>query len=151
MIPSPKVTTYDLQPEMSSQEVCDVVLTQSADYDFTVVNFANPDMLGHTGNMNACIKTIEKLDALVTDIIGHCKIYDISLILTADHGNCELMGTPERPHTAHTTNVVPLWYIQDGEVQDAIVSEGDLTQISPTILKIMGLDIPEEMNQKTLI
>ena len=151
LIPSPKVATYDLKPEMSSQEVCDVVLSRSAEFDFTVVNFANPDMVGHTGSMDACVATVQKLDGLVGQIIEHCKIHDIDLILTADHGNCELMGTPDAPHTAHTTYPVPLWYIKGGEVQSRIVETGDLTQIAPTILQIMGIEVPEQMNKSFLI
>ncbi|HCB51443.1 TPA: hypothetical protein DEP21_02605 [Patescibacteria group bacterium] len=117
LVPSHKVATYDLDPEMSAQEIYDQFEEHAKDVDFTILNFANGDMVGHTGSMQAAIITVEKLDTIVAQMIDYAKTYDIHLLITADHGNCEEMGTPEAPKTSHTTNPVPLRYIHNGEVQ----------------------------------
>ncbi len=96
---------------MSAQEIYDEFIDKAKDFDFVVVNFANGDMVGHTGNMEATIQAIKKLDSIVADIISFCDKNNFELLITADHGNSEEMGTPEAPITAHTTNPVPLRYI----------------------------------------
>jgi len=136
LVPSHKVATYDLDPEMSAQEIYDQFVTHSNDVDFTVVNFANGDMVGHTGKMDAVIIAIKKLDELVTKIISFCDANDIELLITADHGNSDDMGTPEHPMTAHSMNPVPLRYISHSKIQ-SLKKTGSLTDIAPTALTIM--------------
>lgn len=150
LIPSHKVATYDQDPEMSAQEIYDAFINNAADHEFTVVNFANWDMVGHTWNMQAAIKAVEKLDEVIWSIINFCKQNDIELLITADHWNCEEMWTPENPKTSHSTNLVPFWYISWWEVQKT-VENGGLADIAPTVLKIMDIEIPMEMNGKVLL
>ena len=116
LVPSHKVKTYDLDPEMSAQEIYDQLVEHGKSYDFIVVNFANGDMVGHTGVMKAAELAIEKLSILINQVIAYAKEHHFHLLITADHGNCEEMGTAEHPNTAHTTNLVPFRYIKDGEV-----------------------------------
>ncbi len=151
LIPSHKVATYDLDPEMSAQEIFDEFIAKADEFDFIVINFANGDMVGHTGKMNAVIQAIKKLDIITWDVINFCDKHDFELIITADHGNSEDMGTPEAPITAHTTNFVPLRYIHGGKVQNLKAKKGGLSDIAPTVLKLMGIDIPKEMTGKPLI
>ena len=153
LVNSPKVATYDLQPEMSAFEVCDEVLKaiENKDYGFILVNFANPDMVGHTGVMEAAIKACEAVDKCVGEIVEKAKENDVAVILTADHGNAEYMEdkTTHAPYTAHTTNPVPLFVINAGNVK--LKNTGALCDIAPTVLDIMGINKPEEMTGNSLI
>jgi len=117
LVPSHKVATYDLDPEMSAEEIYNQFITLANDFDFVVINFANGDMVGHTGKLDAVVKAIKKLDAIVGDIIAFCSKNNYELIITADHGNCEDKGTPEAPITAHSKNPVPCRYISKGKTQ----------------------------------
>ncbi len=121
MVPSPKVATYDLQPEMSAPELTDkaVEAINSGKYDLIVLNFANPDMVGHTGSLPAAIKAVETVDAGLGRIAEAIQRQGGALLVTADHGNCELMRDPETggPHTAHTTNPVPVLLIGGGNAR----------------------------------
>jgi len=150
LVPSHKVATYDLDPEMSAQEIYDQLVEYWLSYDFIVVNFANWDMVWHTGIMTAAEQAIKKLDEITKNIIYFCKKNKIHLLITADHWNCEEMWSSTDPKTAHTTNLVPFWYIKDGVVETTKPNWG-LSDIAPTILNIMGIKIPKEMTGKTLI
>jgi 2,3-bisphosphoglycerate-independent phosphoglycerate mutase len=152
MVPSPKVATYDLQPEMSAPELTDkaVEAIGSGKYDLIVLNYANPDMVGHTGSLKAAIKAVETVDAglgRIADAIGKS---GGALLVTADHGNCEMMRDPETggPHTSHTTNPVPVLLAGGG---NAALAEGRLADIAPTLLELMGLPQPEEMTGVSLM
>jgi 2,3-bisphosphoglycerate-independent phosphoglycerate mutase len=152
MVPSPKVATYDLQPEMSAPELTDkaVAAIESAKYDLIVLNFANPDMVGHTGSLPAAIKAVETVDTGLGRIADAVRRQGGALLVTADHGNCELMKDPATggPHTAHTTNPVPLVLLAP-DAPD--LSEGRLADVAPTLLDLMGLPQPAEMTGHTLI
>jgi len=152
LIPSPKVATYDLKPEMSAYEVTEEVLKRinSKKYDVIILNFANPDMVGHTGVFEAAKSAIEAIDVCLGKIIPAILEQGGVAMITADHGNAEQMIDYENggPYTAHTTNVVPLILIGMGDVK---LREGRLADISPTLLDIMGLDKPEEMSGSSLI
>lgn len=150
LIPSHKVATYDLDPEMSADEIYEAFVKNIDSFDFCVINFANGDMVGHTGNMEAVKKTLKKLNQVLDRIIEVCKTHQIELLVSADHGNCEEMGTLEAPKTAHTTNYVPFWYIHEGEVVPTKVF-GWLANIAPTVLEIMGIDVPSEMSESLLL
>lgn len=153
LIPSPKVATYDLKPEMSAYEVTDTVIPKikSNQYGFILLNFANPDMVGHTGVMNAAIKAIEAIDDCLGRIVEAVESVGGTILITADHGNSEQMIDPEtkEPQTAHTTNPVPFIFIGEGDVD--LRKDGILADIAPTILDIMKLPKPEEMTGKSLI
>jgi len=123
LIPSHKVATFDLDPEMSAQEIMDTFKKEVQFFDCFIINFANGDMVGHTGVLSAALKMVEKLDNIIQQIIQLSKDFDVDILLTSDHGNCEEMGSPESPKTAHTTNPVPFWYIKQGEVQNNIKTE----------------------------
>ena len=150
LVPSPKVATYDLQPEMSAFEVCDkcVERIESGAYDVIILNFANCDMVGHTGVLEAAIKAVETVDTCVGKVVdATLKMGGIAMV-TADHGNAEDMKQPDgSPMTAHTTNLVP--FILCGAGTE--LRPGRLADIAPTILDVMGLACPEEMDGKTLI
>ena len=150
LVPSPKVATYDLQPEMSAFEVCDkcVERIESGNYDVIILNFANCDMVGHTGVLEAAIKAVETVDTCVGKVVdATLKMGGIAMI-TADHGNAEDMKQPDgSPMTAHTTNLVP--FILCGAGTE--LRTGRLADIAPTILDVMGLACPPEMDGKTLI
>lgn len=151
LIPSPKVETYDMKPEMSALEVTEKVLEaiHSRKYDSIILNFANPDMVGHTGNVEAVIKALEALDVCVDKIVKAIEEEHGVLLITADHGNCEQMidyKTGE-PHTAHTTNPVPLVLVG----KDAKLKEGRLADLAPTMLDLIGIEKPEEMTGESLI
>ncbi len=154
LVPSPKVATYDLQPEMSAPEVCEKVLgaIDNPEYGFILVNFANPDMVGHTGVIEAAVKADKVVDECVGKIAEACKKHDVIMLLTADHGNSEVMVNYEtgKPMTAHTTNEVPFVLInapKDVELKDT----GALCNIAPTILQLMGIEKPQEMECESLI
>ncbi len=144
LVPSHKVATYDLDPEMSAEEIWQKYSENALDYDFTVLNYANWDMVGHTWSMEASIKSVQKLDEIVAKTIDFCDKNNIDLLITADHWNCEEMWIPENPKTAHTTNVVPFWYIKNGEVVETKKSWW-LANVAPTVLEIMGVGKCEEM------
>lgn len=152
LVPSPKVATYDMQPEMSAPELTDKVVAaiDSKKYDLIVLNFANPDMVGHTGSLPAAIKAVETVDAGLGRIADAVQRQGGALLVTADHGNCELMKDPETggPHTAHTTNPVPV-LLMGGHVRS--IQEGKLADLAPTLLELMGLKQPKEMTGHTLI
>jgi 2,3-bisphosphoglycerate-independent phosphoglycerate mutase len=152
MVPSPKVATYDLQPEMSAPELTDkaVEAIRSGRFDLIVLNYANPDMVGHTGSLPAAIEAVETVDAglgRIADAVGGA---GGALLVTADHGNCELMRDPVTggPHTAHTTNPVPV-LLMGGDVPS--LADGRLADIAPTLLALMGLPKPAEMSGASLL
>ncbi|MBD5402849.1 2,3-bisphosphoglycerate-independent phosphoglycerate mutase [bacterium] len=154
LVASPKVATYDLQPEMSAPEVCDNVLKaiSNPEYQFILVNFANPDMVGHTGVVEAATKACKVVDECVGKIADACKQNDIVMLLTADHGNSETMvdESTGKPQTAHTTNEVPFVLINapaDMELRET----GALCDVAPTVLQLFGIEQPKEMTGKSLI
>ncbi len=147
---SPAVATYDLMPSMSSSEVTDEFIAAIEDgYDLIVVNYANPDMVGHTGNLAAAIAACEAVDASLARVIPALEAVGGVMIITADHGNCEMMIDPMtgEPHTAHTTNLVPAILIG---TKKYLVS-GRLADLSPTLLELMQLEKPKEMTGKSLL
>ncbi|HCY83255.1 MAG TPA: 2,3-bisphosphoglycerate-independent phosphoglycerate mutase, partial [Xanthomarina gelatinilytica] len=149
--PSPKVATYDLKPEMSAYELTDALIPEikKAEVDFVCLNFANGDMVGHTGVMEAAIKACEAVDICVNKIVTTALEHNYTTILIADHGNCETMINPDgSPNTAHTTNPVPIILI-DKDLK--AIKDGVLGDIAPTILKLMGIEQPEKMTQHALI
>lgn len=151
LCPSPRVATYDLQPEMSAFEVKDSILNEikRKKSDFICLNFANPDMVGHTGNITAAIKACEVVDTCSGEIIENAIKNEYSIIVIADHGNCDVMKNPDgSPNTAHTTNMVPI-IIVDKQINK--VSDGILGDIAPTILDLMNIDKPPIMTGKSLI
>ena len=151
LCPSPKVATYDLKPEMSAYEIRDAIIPElkKGEADFVCLNFANPDMVGHTGDMNAAIKACETVDSCAESVVTAGLENGYSTILIADHGNCETMINPDgSPNTAHTTNPVPLVLI-DKDVK--AIKDGVLGDIAPTILKLMGIPQPTSMTQKPLV
>jgi 2,3-bisphosphoglycerate-independent phosphoglycerate mutase len=148
---SPSVSTYDQQPEMAAYEVTDqtIAALQKKSYDFLCINFANPDMVGHTGNWHATIKACEVVDACVERVVGTALANHYATLIVADHGNAEQMFNPSgNPYTAHTTNPVPCILV-DHDYQGALYA-GNLTDIAPTILQCMGLPVPEEMTGRPL-
>lgn len=154
MVPSPKVKTYDLQPEMSAPEMCDklVAAIESGQFDLIVANFANPDMVGHTGSLDAAIKAVETVDTCVGRVAEAVLAAGGAMFLTADHGNCEVMLDPETggPHTAHTTNLVPTTLIGAPEDVTALKT-GKLADVAPTLLALMGIDPPAEMTGESML
>ena len=151
MCPSPKVATYDLQPEMSAFDVRDAILPKITEEqpDFICLNFANPDMVGHTGDLQAAIKACETVDQCAGDIINAALENQYKIIVIADHGNCETMINADgSPNTAHTTNPVPLILV-DREITP--IGDGVLGDIAPTILKLMSLEIPKVMTGNILV
>jgi 2,3-bisphosphoglycerate-independent phosphoglycerate mutase len=155
LVPSPKVATYDLQPEMSVPELAAKVV-QAVDakkYDVIILNIANPDMVGHTGVMDAAIRAVQATDRAVNDILAAVERVDGVALITADHGNCELMFDPAtgQPHTAHTTNPVPLIMVDRHKRFGALRGGGALSNVAPTILNILGLEQPAEMTAESLL
>ncbi len=152
LIPSPKVATYDLKPEMSAVEVKEEVIKRINEdkYDFIVLNFANPDMVGHTGKFEAAVKAIETVDECLGDIVKLIVEKGGKVMITADHGNAEEMIDKDtgKTITAHTTNKVPCIVIGEGDVK---LREGILADIAPTILDMMGIEKPAEMTGQSLI
>ncbi len=155
LVPSPKVATYDLQPEMSAYEVTDKLLAKIDEdkYDFIVVNFANPDMVGHTGVIKAAIKAVETVDECVGKVVEKILSKGGEAIITADHGNVELMQDPETKSTitAHSTNPVPFILVGEKDKSLSLREGGRLCDIAPTILEMMNLDKPEQMTGESLI
>lgn len=152
LVPSPKVETYDLKPEMSALEVTDKVVEaiNSGKYDSIILNYANPDMVGHTGSLEAAVKAVETIDGCVGKVVEAIEKQNGVLIITADHGNAEQMidyKTGE-PQTAHTTNPVPLILVG---LEGVKLKEGKLADLAPTMLDIMGLEKPQEMTGESLI
>ncbi|GAA4281378.1 2,3-bisphosphoglycerate-independent phosphoglycerate mutase [Gaetbulibacter aestuarii] len=148
---SPKVATYDMQPEMSAYELRDALVPEleNETADFVCLNFANGDMVGHTGVMEAAIKACEAVDACVKDVVSTALDHDYTTIIIADHGNCETMINPDgTPNTAHTTNPVPVILV-DKELKH--IEDGILGDMAPTILKLMGIEQPKAMTQHALI
>jgi 2,3-bisphosphoglycerate-independent phosphoglycerate mutase len=152
MVQSPKVATYDLQPEMSAPELTDkaVAAINGRKYDLIVLNYANPDMVGHTGSLPAAIKAVETVDAGLGRIVAAVRKQGGALLVTADHGNCELMKDPATggPHTAHTTNPVPVVLVDGGK---KAIQDGILADVAPTLLDLLGVPQPREMTGHTLI
>lgn len=153
LVPSPKVATYDQMPEMSAKEVTDVLVDgiESGDYDAIICNYANGDMVGHTGNLEAAIQAIEVLDSALGRVVEAIEKTGGSLLITADHGNAEQMMDLDtgQPHTAHTTNPVPLIYL--GRRKAKMADSGSLCDIAPTMLQLMGLEQPSEMSGRALL
>ena len=154
LIPSPNVATYDLQPEMSAPELTDklVAAIEGCTYDLIVCNFANADMVGHTGKFDAAVKAVEAIDACLSRIVCALEKVDGEALITADHGNVELMINPTtgQPHTAHTLWPVPLVYVSSRN-SNAKLSSGVLADIAPTLLHLMNLEQPKEMTGHNLV
>jgi 2,3-bisphosphoglycerate-independent phosphoglycerate mutase len=155
LIPSPKVATYDLQPQMSAYEVRDELLARldSGRYDLVVLNFANPDMVGHTGIFEAAVKAVEVVDGCVGEIVNRILSLGGAVLLTADHGNAEKMQDSDtgQPHTAHTTNPVPFTLITSDRKSYCLREDGILADVAPTALELMHIPQPEAMTGRTLI
>ncbi|GLB53726.1 2,3-bisphosphoglycerate-independent phosphoglycerate mutase [Neptunitalea chrysea] len=151
LCPSPKVATYDLQPEMSAYDIKDAIVPEleKEEVDFVCLNFANPDMVGHTGIMEAAVKACESVDECANEVITTALAHGYTSIVIADHGNCDTMVNPDgSPNTAHTTNLVPVILV-DKDIKE--VHDGVLGDIAPTVLKLVGVEQPEAMTQKSLV
>jgi 2,3-bisphosphoglycerate-independent phosphoglycerate mutase len=151
IVPSPKVATYDLQPEMSAREVTDEVLVRIPNFDLIILNLANPDMVGHTGVVAAGIKAVETIDECVARIVPEVLAHGGACLITADHGNCEQMRNADgSPNTAHTTNLVHFVYVAENAAQFR-VEDGILADVAPTLLFLLGLPQPKEMTGRNLL
>jgi 2,3-bisphosphoglycerate-independent phosphoglycerate mutase len=151
IVPSPKVATYDLQPEMSARAVTNEVLARLAEYDLIILNFANPDMVGHTGVVSAGVKAVETIDECVGRIIPELLRLGGKALVTADHGNCELMRNPDgSPNTAHTTNLVHCVYVA-GDAANFRCRDGILADVAPTLLALLKMPKPPEMTGSNLL
>ena len=151
IVPSPKVATYDLQPEMSAPEVTREVLERLPDYELVILNYANPDMVGHTGVVEAAIKAVETVDDGVRQVLDEVLRLGGKAIVTADHGNCELMRNSDgSPHTAHTTNLVHFVYVADDATRYRL-KNGILADVAPTLLDMLGLEKPSAMTGDSLL
>lgn len=154
MVPSPKVATYDMQPEMSAHGVTDGLIRaiESRGYDVLVCNYANPDMVGHTGVLHAAVGAVETVDAELGRVLESCRATGTTAIVTADHGNCEQMWDPTTngPHTAHTLNDVGIVLVEPGQRATRSLADGALCDVAPTILGILGITQPEEMTGRDL-
>ena len=149
---SPKVATYDMQPEMSAGEVTEKFLAAiDHGYDLIVTNYANPDMVGHTGDLGAAIKACEAVDQGLGQVVAALETCGGAMIVTADHGNCETMVDPKTggPHTAHTLNPVPV--ILFGGPEGVQLRDGRLADLAPTLLSLLGLPQPDEMTGQSLM
>ena len=150
LIPSPKVATYDLKPEMSAYEITDALIKElkTNQPDLTVLNFANGDMVGHTGNYDAAIKAVETLDSCLKKIISNINLKEYEVLITADHGNCEVMINKDGSiNTMHTTNVVPFIVLN----KNINLKKGKLGDIAVTILNLMDKPVPKEMTGNSLL
>lgn len=148
---SPKVATYDLEPEMSAEKISQKFIEEinKKSFDFACLNFANPDMVGHTGSLDATVRACEVVDREVSKIVSSATRNDYEVLVTSDHGNADIMINKDgSPHTYHTTNLVPIIYVSG---KKRTLNDGKLGDIAPTILDIMGIDLPEEMTGKSLI
>ncbi|MFL6526765.1 MAG: 2,3-bisphosphoglycerate-independent phosphoglycerate mutase [Chthoniobacterales bacterium] len=151
IIPSPKVATYDLKPEMSADQVTGEVLAQMANYDLIVLNFANPDMVGHTGVVPAGVEAVETIDKCLERIVSKLREIGGAALITADHGNCEQMRNADgSPNTAHTTNLVHFVYVAD-DAKQFTLRDGILADVAPTLLYLLGLPQPDDMSGKNLL
>jgi 2,3-bisphosphoglycerate-independent phosphoglycerate mutase len=154
LVPSQKVATYDLMPEMSAPGVTDVLCKaiEEKQHDFILCNYANGDMVGHSGVLKAAIKAVETVDQCLARVLASVEKAHASVLVTADHGNCELMIDPATggPHTAHTTNPVPLVIVGDGAGRGALRAGGSLRDVGPTILHLLGIEPPKEMTGRDL-
>jgi 2,3-bisphosphoglycerate-independent phosphoglycerate mutase len=155
LVPSRRdIATYDLAPAMSASEVTDgaVAAIEGKQYAFILINFANPDMVGHTGILPAAVSAVETIDQCLAKIVEAATKTNTAVLITADHGNCEQMvdETTGQPHTAHTTNPVPFILVDD-ELQKRTLHRGGLADVAPTVLEIMGLPVPAEMTGKSLL
>ena len=155
LVPSPNVATYDLKPEMSAYVVAEKAASQirSGAYDFVIVNFANPDMVGHTGVLQAAVKAAEVVDECVGTLLEALKDAGGVAVVTADHGNFECMVDPDssQPHTAHTVGDVPLIVVDERFADAKLREDGTLADVMPTCLAMMGLPKPDEMTGQSLI
>jgi len=152
LVPSPRVATYDLQPEMSAPEVADklVAALNTQQYDFVALNFANGDMVGHTGVREAIVKAVETIDVCVSQVVEAAKANDYEVIIIADHGNADNAENADgSPNTAHSLNPVPFIYVTARK--DAKVENGILADVAPSLCKIMGIEKPAEMTGRNLI
>ena len=150
--PSPKVATYDLQPEMSAADLRDALVPelQARSADFVVLNFANPDMVGHTGVFDAVVKAVETTDACARAVVEAALAAGYASIIIADHGNAEFMRNADgSPNTAHTTNLVPCILVDND--YDGTLADGKLGDLAPTILELMGVPQPPEMTGQSLL
>lgn len=151
IVPSPKVATYDLQPEMSASQLTDEVLARMANYDLIILNFANPDMVGHTGVIEAGIKAVEMVDKCLARIVPELLSIGGRALVTADHGNCEQMRNADgTPNTAHTTNLVHFMYVAD-DGKEFRCDDGILADVAPTILFLLEIPKPPEMTGRNLL
>lgn len=151
LIPSPKVATYDLQPEMSAPEVADKLCTQlkTEKYHLGILNFANPDMVGHTGDMQAAVRAVETIDTQLKKVVETATTHSYKMLIIADHGNADRMIDDKgNPHTAHTSALVPALILNEPEAEN--IHDGILADVAPTLLKLMGLPQPEEMTGSPL-
>lgn len=151
IVDSPDVPTYDHQPEMSAPDVTDAAIDaiEREDPSVLVLNYANPDMVGHTGDYEAAVAAVEAVDAQLGRLVEACRGAGAQVFVTADHGNADDMGTPENPHTAHTTNPVPFVAVTDEA--HAVREDGTLTDIAPTVLSVMDIEVPETMTGESLL
>jgi 2,3-bisphosphoglycerate-independent phosphoglycerate mutase len=151
IVPSPKVATYDLQPEMSAREVTEEVLARIAEYDLIILNFANPDMVGHTGVVAAGVEAVETIDECTARLVPAVLKRGGACLITADHGNCEQMRNADgSPNTAHTTNLVHFIYVAEDSAR-VRVADGILADVAPTLLFLLGLPQPKEMTGHNLL
>ncbi len=154
LIPSPKVATYDLKPEMSAYEVAAEAVKhiESGQYDVMILNFANPDMVGHTGVFEAAVKALDAVDACVAKVVGAILKTGGEVIITADHGNAEkMLDNNGKTFTAHTVGKVPLILVSHRFKNSSLREDGGLPDIAPTLLHMIGLPVPREMTGKSLI
>ncbi|WP_423744092.1 2,3-bisphosphoglycerate-independent phosphoglycerate mutase (plasmid) [Haladaptatus sp. SPP-AMP-3] len=155
IIESPDVPTYDLQPEMSAEGVTDTAISviDAEDPDVLVLNYANPDMVGHTGDFDAAVEAVEAVDEQLGRLVDTLEAHGAHVLITADHGNADDMGTPENPHTAHTYNFVPFVYVspEGDDGGKRVRSGGSLCDLAPTLLSLIGVEQPAEMTGESLL